>query len=190
MEAAKKVDEDFRGWKKALRGSEIAAITAWQGTDRRYQRIQAAVSGVGSASENGERLAEELLSSVLKGRVGRDLTLWRGIRSSISTFGVDSSDLASLIGRTLPADRFIAASLSRDVAIKEFTDPPLKGGPALLRLRVRSGTNAAWIAGAGDPALREQFEMLLRPGVLLKIEKVEYPEDVGVPVISVEVSEP
>ncbi|MFT4189877.1 MAG: ADP-ribosyltransferase [Aeromicrobium sp.] len=188
VEAAKKVDEDFRGWKKSLRVSEIAAITAWQGTDRRYQRIQEAIRGGASTTADDLAVARDLLSGIYRGHIPETMILWRGVRSSTATFGIPSDELERLNGTQRIESRFFAASLSRQAAVEQFTVPPLGGGPVIMRISVRAGTHAAWIAGVGDPSLRDQYEFLLAPGIKMRFGKVEYPDDDGIPVLHVEVS--
>ncbi|MFT4189272.1 MAG: hypothetical protein QM621_11900 [Aeromicrobium sp.] len=188
MRSAEQFDADFREWRSSLTPSERAAIAAWQGVDRRYQRIQAVISGSADASPADAKVARDLLSAIRKGAIRRPTVLWRGVRSSTSAFGLPASELGNLAGARRRVDRFFAASLSRQVATTEFTAPPLLGGPALMRVTVAPGSRAAWIAGAGETSLRDQFEVLLRPRLVLHLTRVEYP-DGGLPVLHVEATD-
>lgn len=168
----------------AMTAQERAALVEWQRSDRTYESVQRFLR-TGRGSQRVEQLADVLTSAVNRGRLARDVTLWRGMRSSLRTFGIASTRLAELVGVTKPMLGLFAASASRHVAIGHFTLPALAGGPALMEAHVSAGTHAAWVSGAGDPRLRHQAELLLGDRKLVKVMGAEYIGDLAVLAVEV-----
>lgn len=84
--------------------------------------------------------------------------MWRGIRSTLATFGVPVDDLDKLTGIDDHFVGFTATTISRQVAVDQFTLPELAGGAALLRLRLPVGKYAAWLRPI---SMGRQLELLL-----------------------------
>lgn len=121
--------------------------------------------------------------SKLARQIRSELQVWRGIRSTRSTFGVTPDSLGELIGRTWTEDRFLATTLDRGVATPEFTHPG--AGPAILHITVRPGVRAVWIPPLGNQEFAAQGELLFTPGIDVRI--LEVVTAGAIPVIEVEV---
>ena len=149
-----------------LDDNELYAIRRWQGMDRFYVHIQRRL--LDGRHEDDVDREEDSIIDLLDGlldrlRLQRDVIVWRGIRNARSIFGRESTDLASLLGRTVPRGGFIATSTARVGGIA-FTEPGID--PVVLRLRVRAGTGAIWVSKLGDPPLAGQRELLLGPAAM------------------------
>lgn len=184
-EAAELLDAAYADWLAHLTSAQQDVLRRWQAPEaRHYRAIQQAVRR-GTGDHAILRDVEELIFAIESGSVPLPLTLWRGQRSARNCFGVDAEHLTRLAGTVQSVPGFLAATLDRAVAIEQFAQPPGPGGRLLLRLRVSSGTRAAWVAAAGVPALRAQFEVLLGPRHAIYIERLNYAE--GVHVVEAEV---
>lgn len=182
---ARKFDRDFADANAAMTDSEVAALRAWQRPGRAYEPVQRLVrDGVGIRASNA--LATQIESATRRGQLRSDVVLWRGIRSSLETFGVHADRLSDLIGKPLPTSGFFSATVSRAVALREFTEPPLRGEAVLMMVKARRGLHAAWVAAVGDPAMRYQGELLFGTRRVVTLRSVSYAG--RVPLVVVEVS--
>lgn len=152
---------------------EFAAMGEWQRSDRAYEAIQAALRG-GRSNDETDLLIERIALAIGRLKLPEDAVLWRGIRDVRKAFGVDARDIGQLIGVRVPNPGFMATSTAREVALSEFTVPPLGGGPALIRLRVSPATRFAWVARLGDPRLRRQREVLMEDQTVMRVLTAEY----------------
>ncbi|MCF8610052.1 phage head morphogenesis protein [Gordonia sp. HY285] len=160
--------------------AEQSAVYRWQGMDRFYQRVQALEREDGPDDDEADDVRDLLDDLIARNPLPRPVLVWRGVRNLEAMFGDAARNLASLIGESIPLAGFTAASTSPEVATS-FTIPgKLKG---LLRVAVRAGMGHLWVAGAGDPALAEQRELLLRASEIVILGVT----DGAVPVIDVEV---
>ncbi|QRY61480.1 hypothetical protein JVX90_13770 [Gordonia sp. PDNC005] len=166
---AEGIEQEFAGWAQERTADEIEAVTRWQGTDRFYQRVQQPTADDAEARS----VRDEMEDLVYSHELAQDRELWRGIRSCEATFGMQSSDLESLIGREFTPNQFTAATSAREVAEREFSQPSLRGGNAMIRVRARKGTPAAYLAPIGDPKLAYQREVLFPPGISMRIVGVD-----------------
>lgn len=188
-EVAAMLDEAYRPWLDGLADEQRAAIESWQRDDRHYDDLQEPFRADIPVAPEVQDEIDHLVDAVEGGTLPADVDVWKGVRSIRKVFEVAPSELASRIGSTIPYAGFFATSLSRDVAVKEFTTPPGAPMAALLRLTLPAGISAAWIAGAGQRRLRYQYELLAR-GISLRILDVTYPDGAdGLAVVSVEVVE-
>ncbi|MDZ7577245.1 MAG: ADP-ribosyltransferase [Candidatus Nanopelagicales bacterium] len=181
---ARMLDRDFAAANRAMTEAERRAIREWQASGRSYEAIQHALRSLGRDRE-ADRLAKALTFAIRRGSLAADAVMWRGVRSSTRTFGVPSGELGRLVGEQRRMSGFLSVTLSRQVAELEFTRPALEGGALLLRVSVRKGTHAAWVAGVGSPRLRRQLELLLKTDRLVRIRAVSYAGTI--PVVDVEV---
>lgn len=108
-----------------------------------------------------------------------DVMLHRGIRSMRRTFGTDSA--RDLVGRTHTDLGYVAGSVYREVALRDFTTP--KG--ALIAVQVPRTRPALWVARAGDPRLAWQGEVLLQARTSIQIHTID--DQAEIPVIYGEV---
>lgn len=174
---ARQLDIDFKDWALGLTHEQCLALKQWQGVDRLYERIQRLLRDEAGDEETDEKLLdtlETILEAVEAGILARDVVTWRGVRSTIRSFGRPNSDLVGLVGKELRQDGLLAVSTSRTLALEQFTRPPLGGGPALLRVAVPAKTPAAWLPLGGDPEMQYQRELLLGPGHSLYVTKISY----------------
>lgn len=183
---AARLDEAYGPWVDGLTDEQLDAIQAWQGTDRHYDELQAAFRSTDTPPDAVQDEIRDLRASIVAGELPFDVEGWKGVRSVRRTFGVPASDLES--GMTVPYQGFFAFTLDRRVATPEFTHPPGPPAAAVLRMRWSAGARLAWVAAAGDPEMRGQYELLALPGLSLRVVEVSYPDgDDAVPEISVEV---
>lgn len=157
-----------------------SAVVRWQGMDRFYDKVQAALGGNGDPE--AMIVAQEL--SKLAQPLSEDVELWRGVRSIRKTFGVGRDDVASVAGREWIEERFMGATVSLDKATPEFTHPG--PAPAILHIVARAGTPAVWIPPLGKPEHARQSELLLMDGVRVRILSVD--TSGAIPVIRMEVT--
>ncbi len=157
-----------------------SAVVRWQGMDRFYEKVQAAIGG--SGDPESMIVAQEL--SKLARPLPEDVELWRGVRSIPKTFHVDRGDVASIVGREWIEERFMGAAVSRDIATPEFTHPG--PAPAVLHIVARAGTRAVWIPPLGNPEHARQSELLLMNGARVRILGVDTSGEI--PVIRMEVT--
>lgn len=190
------LDIDFKDWATELTPAQRHALRRWQGVDRLYERIQRILRDEAGDEEddNLTDTLETIVEAIQAGSLARDVVTWRGVRSTIRSFGRPNSNLAGLVDEDLVQDGLLALSTSKALALKEFTQPPLGGGPALLRVAVPAKTPAAWLPLGGDPKMQYQRELLLGPGHTLHVGKISYltVDDVSypegtLPVLDVEV---
>lgn len=182
---ARQLDADFAGWASTLTPAQHAALKQWQQSDRFYERIQR-ILRTGVDDEEADEVLDAILEAIDAGALAREVVAWRGIRNTATAFGRSNQDLAGLVHQEIPQDGLLPVSISKAVALAEFTDPSFGGGPALLRVTIPSRTPAAWLPLVGDPALRYQCELLLGPGHALHLSNVDYAGG-GLPVLDVEV---
>jgi hypothetical protein len=119
-------------------------------------------------------VADLLEGAIVAGVLQHDVVMYRGIRNVSSLVRRTNSDLERYIGQTIETPGFLAASTSREQATSGFTRPFIGGGPVLFELTIRAGTPALWVAGAGDPAMADQRELLLGTAYSLLILSVDY----------------
>ncbi|MDI9898465.1 phage minor head protein [Rhodococcus sp. IEGM 1409] len=177
-------DRDFAEPISQLSDEERAAVRRWQGMDRFYRRIQDVVRNE-AEDEEAQDVIDALLPLLSGNAVQSDVVLYRGIRNVSTLIRRTNSDLERYIGQTIPTPGFLAASTSREQATSGFTRPFVGGGPVLFELTVRAGTPAFWIAGAGDPAMTDQRELLMDVTMSLLIVGVNYSGNV--PTVQAEV---
>ena len=165
--------------------TQRASVQRWQANDDRfYQQVQAAVSGESGVSAGALAVANDLDS--LAAPLADDVTVWRGLRNAAVSFqGVPLDELESVVGMPQEQQRFVATSLSRQVAEQEFTRPGRS--PVLLRITARAGSPAVWIPPLGTPENAYQQELLFPPGVVLRILSID--RTYSVPIVDVEVSD-
>ncbi|MFC9982883.1 hypothetical protein [Gordonia sp. NPDC127522] len=108
------------------------------------------------------------------------------MRNTRKVFGVANTDLAELVGQEVSLAGFFGTSLDRQVAIEQFTRPPLDGGSALIEVLIPAGVRALWVSLAGDDRMRYQRELLLPSFVTITVLEVD--ETGPDPVIRVTVS--
>ncbi|MFE5789558.1 phage minor head protein [Rhodococcus erythropolis] len=181
---AEQFDQDFAEPINQLSDEERAAVLRWQGMDRFYRDIQ---NYVRSNVQNEEAMlvADLLEDAIMAGVLQHDVVMYRGIRNVSSLIRRTNSDLERYIGQTIETPGFLAASTSREQATSGFTRPFIGGGPVLFELTIRAGTPALWVAGAGDPAMADQQELLLGTAYSLLILGVDYSG--SVPTVQAEV---
>ncbi|MGW8538804.1 phage minor head protein [Rhodococcus qingshengii] len=181
---AEQFDQDFAEPINQLSDEERAAVLRWQGMDRFYRDIQ---NYVRSNVQNEEAMlvADLLEDAIMAGALQHDVVMYRGIRNVSSLIRRTNSDLERYIGQTIETPGFLAASTSREQATSGFTRPFIGGGPVLFELTIRAGTPALWVAGAGDPAMADQRELLLGTAYSLLILGVDYSG--SVPTVQAEV---
>lgn len=166
---AEGIEREFSEWAQQRTTDEVVAVERWQGTDRFYQRVQRPKADDSEARAIRDAMEDLAYSHEL----AEDRQLWRGIRSCDATFGVQSSDLESLVGREFTPNQFTAATPAREVAEREFSQPSLRGGNAMIRIRARKGTPAAYLAPIGDSKLAYQREVVFPPGMSMRIVGVD-----------------
>lgn len=170
-----KLDKDFVGVYAKLLPDERVAASRWQQPGRGYEAVQRFYR-LGSGTPNVIAWARGLDELIDRGELARELVVWRGLRSSQSSFGVASQDIGRLVGSTGRFAGLVATTLSRRVAVADFTKPELAGGPLLLHMRLPIGLPVAWLAAIGRPELKHQLELLL-------------PDDLGYRIVSATVEE-
>ncbi len=170
------MDRDFAAWSEALTADQRSALIEWQKTDRFYDQVQSALRGSPS-NASARRAAATLASAVQGGRLATETSLWRGVRNWHSILsGLHPGATADIQG-------MFATSVLRSVAHGEFA---VGRNPLLLEMRLPPDTRAAWVAGVGNPRLRQQGEVLMLPNATIRIGELRYSE--SVPVARVEVT--
>jgi hypothetical protein len=159
--------------------TQRAAVTRWQGRDRFYEKVQEALDGGGDPEVM--EVAQSL--SDLARPLPEDIEVWRGIRSTGKTFGLDGGDLEAVIGREWVEQRFLATTTSRESATPEFTHPG--SAPAILHITARAGARAIWIPSLGNRELAGQSELLFTPGRRVRTLSMDTSGDI--PVVEMEV---
>lgn len=179
---AEQLDADFAGLNNRLTPQERATIKAWQRTDREYRAIQELLRTRKIVDSRAEQQAIQLATLIRAGDTKRPLTVWRGIRSVHNTYqgGINPGVRRRFQGLT-------SVTLNYHIALNEFTKPTGPGGPALLRIELPTGTPALWVAGAGHPRKRRQYELLLANRTLYTINSINYAEHESIPVLGIEV---
>lgn len=178
------LDEDFAVVNADLSRAEREAVVRWQKVGRGYEAVQSFYR-VGAASGDVVQWAASLDRVVAGGALARDIEAWRGIRSSYAAFGVPASEIGILRGKHRKFSGLSSATLSKSVALADFTRPELEGGPTLLRLSLPRRLRAAWIAGIGHADFRAQMELLLPDRLEYVIRTATVVE--GIVVVDVEV---
>jgi len=179
-----RLDDETRQWAADLSQQQRAAIARWQGPDRFYEQVNAALRGE-TAEPDAVDTADTLLGVVTHPLAGQYVA-WRGARSVEAAFHAPANRLEELIGLREPLARFTSTSLNREVAISEFTNPELKGGAVLMEVTVTPGVRVAWMPPVGAPDMAYQQELLLRPGMMQRI--VDIVRTGPIPVVRMEVT--
>jgi hypothetical protein len=147
----------------------VASVRAWQGIDRRYELIQKLARGFSTTSlpAGDEALARtmrlHLDAAIASGRMPFATVVYRGVRDLRRALEIEHPTHA--LGRHFHLKGFTATSVSRQVAINEFTQE----GGGLLEIAVPAGVPALWVANVGLPELRRQGELLLGDGLGLHV---------------------
>ncbi len=163
------LDRDFAPWEHETPPSQGRAARAWQDpriqANRRriYQDIQAGIRS-GDADPEIVALIADLDALIQRGRLARDVFVWRGQRSAINTFGLESDDLSQLVGTRRPSVGLLGTSVHRAVAMRQFAAPKGPGGAFLLGMRAPKGIPAAWLRNLGRADMVEQSELLFGSG--------------------------
>jgi len=179
-----RLDDETLQWAAELSDEQRAAVVRWQGADRFYEKINAALRGETDDPEPVDT-ADTLLGVVTHPLAG-EYIVWRGARSVEAAFDVSADRLEELIGLREPLVRFTSTSLDENVAINEFTKPQLKGGAVLMELALAPGVRAAWIPPIGDQEMAYQQELLVRPGMMQRIVDVVRAD--FIPIVRMEVT--
>jgi len=168
------MDAQFESWARDLTEAQRTALNEWQKTDRFYEKIQAFLRGLSGQAPDG---LDDVLEAIASGRITPEVALFRGLRNWSKLFP------SLMPGTVVVDDGLLAATVARQVAVEEFA---VGTRPLLMRLHPSGPSPGAWVAGAGDPRLRYQGELLMPPGAKLSIVgQDEYAGDV--PVVDVEV---
>ncbi|HQV17425.1 MAG TPA: hypothetical protein PLC22_03760 [Gordonia sp. (in: high G+C Gram-positive bacteria)] len=162
-----------------------AAFHRWQGMDRFYAQVQRALVDPGSVTDEAIDVADALLSAVSH-ELQSEFVMWRGVRSTHTTFGVNADELEDVVGDSSAVGRFMAGSLDREIAENEFTVPELRGGAALMRVRLAPGVRIGWLPSAGVAELAYQQEALVHPAMTHRI--VDIDRSGPIPIVDVEVT--
>jgi ADP-ribosyltransferase exoenzyme len=168
-ELTAQLDEDFSEWLASLRPSELAELRLYQGVG--YLRVNGELRGTIPAE--GEALRRVLLSiedidsAIEKGRLMRDVCVYRGIRRALEVFGVASLD--ELVGQTARDPGYMSTTVDADVAVRMVLDGD---DPAVIELRVGAGEHAAWLGLAGQRSRRGEAELLLRRRTGLLVDEI------------------
>lgn len=172
------MDDAFADQTSRLTLAQRHAVREWQKTDRFYEQVQALARGTLNVDalppEKYDMLRRQLdrLDAAIRGGLTTSTTtVYRGIRSLRRTFGVASAD--ELPEEPEPFRGYTAASVFRDIAVNEFTG----SDGALLEIEVPAGTTALWVAGAGDPKLRRQGEVLFDTDLMVRVTGVRQDRD-------------
>lgn len=165
-----RLDEMFASQAASATESERAAVRRWQSTDRFYQLVQAVLRSSGDDAA-AAAVAEQMTGLMARGRTSSEIVAWRGVRSSVNTFELDSGDLGPLVGSHFTARGFLATSTLRS-AVEAFLVPDGPGGAVILKLTVPSGEPALWVPPLGDPSLAPQAELVLRPDRRILVERI------------------
>lgn len=157
---AARLNADFASVSTSLTRAERGAVGRWQEPGRGYEPVQRLLrSGVGD--RDVREWARALDRAIDRGRLARELSTWRGIRSTEATFGLPADRLGESIGFARRFDGLTATTISPMVARREFTRPELEGGAALLRLHLPIGLPSSWLPPIGIQSMRHQMELLL-----------------------------
>lgn len=166
---------------------ERAAIRRYQALDRTYELVATILRDPSSADrlttaqlDLVDRIVRVLTNVTLRWSLPEPVRVYRGQRSLERVFGAGDRP-----GRTIRPATFLSTTISRSVALDEFTAPTGPGGPALFEIDVPAGTPALWLPPIGDPELAYQGELLLprRTGLLVRGER----EEAGILVFDCEV---
>lgn len=183
--AANELNAEYAADAAALDDIARYVVREWQGADRTYESFQRAVRGDEPDLDWVEN-ADYLDQLIDRHPLRRPVRAFRGVRDSRKVFGVDSSELNSLIGRRWPLRGYFGTTVFRGVARDEFTRPPHGGGPILFDLHIPAGIRALWVALVGDDDLAYQGELLLPAYVSIMITSVDYSGDIPVVQATVE----
>lgn len=152
----------------------LASVRAWQQTDRTYELVQNLVRGRDAEAASQPQaidLRNHLELAIQSGRLPFPLRVFRGLRDTEISLGFSSP--ARLVGLRISLPGFCATTLFHGVAAGEFTGH--RG--VLLELNVPPGTQALWVAGVGDHALRRQGELLLGNRTTIDVYSHVQPSD-------------
>jgi hypothetical protein len=165
-----RLDAAFAG-QRGLGPAVLSSVRAWQGTDRTYEVVQGAIRAAPDAPSDALKattIRAHLDHAIASACVPFDLTTYRGLRDIRR--GLDVDGLDDVVGRQLRFAGYSATTVSRTVAVNEFTS---RRG-LLLELEVPAGTPALWVAGIGHASLRRQGELLLPDGLRLHVYSLGY----------------
>lgn len=162
------LDNEF-AHQKHLDPALLVSVRAWQGIDRSYELVQRMVRGESTASlavgdESRVRTMREHLDiAIASGCTPFAMVVYRGLRDLRRALRIEHP--AEAVGRRFYLRGFTATTVSRSVAIDEFTQV----GGGLLKLLAPAGIPALWVANVGRPELRRQGELLLGDGIGLHV---------------------
>lgn len=161
-----RLDDAFAG-QRELGPAILASVRAWQRTDRTYEAVQRAIRASANADLSDALRVTTIRShldlAIASACVPFDLVAYRGLRDLRRGLGFE--DLDDVVGRQLRFAGYSATTVSRAVAVEEFTS---RHG-LLLEIEAPAGTPALWVAGVGHPSLRRQGEVLLQDGLQLHV---------------------
>lgn len=181
------LDEAFRPWAEALSADQRRALVRWQAENDGYARIQRALRRPGLPFDPWlDRIVDGLVAATWSGRTPQDLTVYRGVRSSVDGFGRAGADLPELVGTTAAQRGFLSVTTSESIARERFLAPAGEGGPVLEVLGVPAGTPAAWLPLGGATLHADECELLLPPGRRILTTAVTFEGDL--PILRGEVS--
>lgn len=179
------LDAEYEDVVAAFDDEQRSVIEQWQRDDRTYEAYQAAARN--ESNDAAMMIQADILDELIdRHTLQQPVQAYRGIRDSRKVFGVTSTELADLIGRSVPLTGFFGTSVVRDVAIDEFTKPSLGGGAALIEVLLPAGTRALWVSLAGVDDMRYQGELLLPSFVELTVESVD--ETGPIPIVRASIS--
>src|SRR5690349_4575692 len=160
---------------------ERAAVRRYQAIGNAHERLNAFLRGrpvsAGTADRHLKtiRPLDELLT---RAALPTDLTVFRGLRRI--------RGIVPRAGR-MPATRlqngYLSTTLSREVALRNFTDRE-RGG--ILRITAPAGMHPLWLPTLGDPRLADEEELLFLRGSYLTFRR--WRVEVGTVEVDCEVS--
>jgi hypothetical protein len=162
-----RLDEAF-AHQKQLDPEVLASVRAWQRTDRTYELIQQVARGqilrlAVAEIRRTRTMRAHLDLAIASGCMPFEAVVYRGVRDLLRSTGIGCP--ADAVGRRIPLSGYMTTTVSRAVAVDEFTGE--RG--VLLEISVPVGTPALWVAGVGHPMLRRQGELLLQDRIDLHV---------------------
>jgi hypothetical protein len=159
----------YQEWWDSLNPDEQRALRMYQdmthGSINHYLREGTAHQPYTEAQLQG--MIKDLDRALARGRLGRDVTVYRGVYSARVVYGTTPE---GLVGRTIHDKGFHSTSLSRKIAQEDFAGRHPEA--VTFRIQVPKGSKGGYLGSLGSRDMVHEREFLLPRGQKYRVTKV------------------
>lgn len=160
---------NYAEWWNALSEEEQGMLMRYQANA--HESLNAYLRGLpysSMMSESELKRRQALIDGALaKGRLGRDLIVYRGVEDVTEVYGWSAKDM---VGKTIHDKGFVSTSLNIGVARDEFAQNPTDA--VTFRIKVPKGSRGGYLGSLASQSASAEREFLMPRGQRYRVTKV------------------